>query len=134
MISDFKGAMIFDLDGTLCPIKKEGEQYDDLAPYNDVVEKLKEYKSEGFKIVINTARNMRTYNGSLGLINANTAKSVLAWLDKWEIPYDEILFGKPWPGPKGFYIDDRAVRPSEILNYTIEELEQIVREERKKLR
>lgn len=68
---------------------------------------------------------MKSYNGNIGLINANTAKILLNWLEKWEIPYDEIIYGKAWPGHKGLYIDDRAVRPDEFLNHTFEELEEI---------
>lgn len=120
-----KITLIFDLDGTICPIKKENEKYEDIVPNAKMVEKMREYKKMGARIIINTSRNMRTYNGNLGLINANTAKVLLAWLDKWDIPYDEILYGKPWAGHRGIYIDDRAVRPDEFEKYTYEELEEI---------
>lgn len=121
---------IFDIDGTLCPVKKEGQRYEDLVPDEAMVKRLKEYKEAGAHIVLFTSRNMRTYEGSIGRINANTAKVMLAWLDKWEIPYDEIIYGKPWPGDKGFYVDDRTVRPDEFLNHSIEELEDICRKSR----
>lgn len=121
---------IFDIDGTLCPVKEAGQRYEDLVPDGAMVERLVEYRAAGAKIVLFTSRNMRTYEGSIGLINANTAKVMLAWLDKWEIPYDEIIYGKPWPGDKGFYVDDRTVRPDEFLNHSIEELEDICRKSR----
>ena len=38
---------VFDVDGTLCPIKGEDESYSDLVPYADMVEKLREYKAQG---------------------------------------------------------------------------------------
>ena len=117
--------LIFDVDGTLCPIKKKEDKYEDLVPDEEMVRKLKEYKQNGAKIVLYTSRNMKTYNGNLGLINANTAVIMQNWLKKWEIPYDEILFGKPWPGHRGIYIDDRAVRPDEFLTHTFDELEEI---------
>ena len=122
----FEGlSFVFDIDGTLCPIKKKEEEYIDLIPYPEMVEKLKEYKAGGAKIVLFTSRNMNSYGGNIGLINANTAKVLLQWLDKWEIPYDEIIYGKPWPGKRGFYVDDRAVRPDEFLKYSEEELKKI---------
>ena len=37
--------------------------------------------------------------------------------------YFKIVYGKPWPGHKGFYVDDRTVRPDEFLNCSVEELE-----------
>ena len=124
--------LIFDVDGTLCPIKKKEEQYIDLIPDEQMVEKLKYYKENGAKIVLFSSRNMNSYHGNLGLINANTAVIMQEWLKKWNIPYDEILFGKPWPGHKGLYIDDRAVRPDEFLEYSFDELEEICKNSSRK--
>ena len=121
---------IFDVDGTLCPIKKENERYEDMVPYSQMVDKIREYKEGGAKIVLLTSRNMNSYGGNIGLINAKTAKVLLEWLDKWEIPYDEIIYGKPWPGHHGFYVDDRTVRPTEFLSKSVEELDEIVRRDR----
>ena len=120
----------FDVDGTLCPIKKKEEEYIDLVPYKEMIEKLREYKNGGAKVVLFTSRNMNSYGGNIGLINANTAKVLLEWLDKWEIPYDEIIYGKPWPGHKGFYVDDRTVRPDEFLKYSVDELDEICKKSR----
>ena len=120
-----KLTFIVDIDGTLCPIKKKDEKYEDLRPYTAIVDKIREYKNEGAKIVLFTSRNMNSYQGNIGLINANTAKILLKWLEKWEIPYDEIIYGKPWPGHEGFYVDDRAVRPDEFLKYSPQQLKEI---------
>lgn len=120
----------FDIDGTLCPIKKKEEEYIDLVPYREMIDKLREYKEGGAKIVLFTSRNMNSYGGNIGLINANTAKVLLKWLEKWDIPYDEIIYGKPWPGHKGFYVDDRTVRPDEFLKYSVDELDEICRNSR----
>ncbi len=118
-------SFVFDIDGTLCPIKKKEEKYEDLVPYQDMVERIRYYKEQNAKIILFTSRNMNSYNGNIGLINKNTAKTLLEWLDKWEIPYDEIIYGKPWPGHKGFYVDDRTVRPNEFLECSVEELDDI---------
>ena len=116
---------VFDIDGTLCPIKGTDEKYEDLVPYPEMVDRIWEYKKQGARIILFTSRNMRTYGGNLGLINANTARVVLDWLEKWDIPYDEILYGKPWPGSNGFYVDDRTVRPDEFLKLSVDELKEI---------
>lgn len=113
--------LIFDIDGTICPIKEKNENYEDLIPNKEIVDRMKMYKENGAKIILNTSRNMNSYNGNIGLINADTAKVLLKWLEKWDIPYDEIVYGKPWPGHNGFYIDDRTIRPDEFLKYDIEE-------------
>ena len=128
---DYEGlSFIFDIDGTICPIKKKDEEYADLVPYSEIVDKIRAYKEGGAKIVLFTSRNMNSYQGNIGLINANTAKVMVAWLDKWQIPYDEIIYGKPWPGHKGFYVDDRTIRPDEFLHKSVEELDEICRKSR----
>ena len=128
MFKDY--SFVFDIDGTICPVKKKEEKYEDLVPYPEIVEKLRYYKENGAKIVLFTSRNMNSYGGNIGLINKNTAKIILDWLEKWEIPYDEIVYGKPWPGHKGFYVDDRSIRPDEFLNKTLEECDEICKKSR----
>jgi len=123
-------SFIFDIDGTICPIKKKNEQYADLVPYPEMVGKIRDYKAQGAKIILFTSRNMNSYQGNIGMINANTAKIILAWLEKWEIPYDEIIYGKPWPGHRGVYVDDRTVRPDEFLKLSVDELDELCKKSR----
>ena len=123
MFSEY--SFVFDIDGTICKIKGKGERYEDLVPYPEIVEKMRYYKEQGAKIILYTSRNMNSYNGNLGMINAHTAPILLEWLKKWDIPYDEIVYGKVWPGHKGFYVDDRTIRPNQFLSCNIEELERI---------
>lgn len=125
-------SFVFDIDGTLCPIKKKEERYEDLVPYKNMVERIRYYKENGAKIILFTSRNMNSFKGNVGLINAHTAKILLGWLEKWNIPYDEIIYGKPWPGHKGFYVDDRTVRPDEFLTCTTEQLEDLCKNSRTK--
>ncbi|MBB5192461.1 capsule biosynthesis phosphatase [Silvimonas terrae] len=121
-----KRNLVLDVDGTLVPSKKSGESYADLVPFPDMIEKVREYREAGFYIILYSARNMRTYDGNVGLINANTAKTLMQWLDKHQIPYDEIHLGKPWPGEGGFYVDDKAIRPNEFLSLTYDEIMELV--------
>ena len=76
---------------------------------------------------------MRTYGGNIGKINAHTAPELVEWLKKWDIPFDEIIYGKPWAGKHGVYVDDRTVRPDEFLRYSPEQLEWICEAGRKRL-
>ena len=82
--------IVMDLDNTIS-FTKSGD-YSAAEVDIEVVAKMREYKEMGFKIVIHSARNMRTYDGNLGLINANTLPVVMRWLDENDIPYDEILW------------------------------------------
>ncbi|MDB5685596.1 MAG: hypothetical protein JWR77_185 [Rhizorhabdus sp.] len=118
--------IVFDIDGTICPIKGSDESYDDIVPHPEVVERLKEYRADGFYIILSTARNMKTYNGNIGLLVANTAKQLYGWLDRHDIPYDELHVGKPWPGKGGFYVDDKAIRPDEFMKLSYDEILDVV--------
>ncbi len=107
-------AIVMDVDLTICE-KDLGKPYSDLKPREDVVKRLRKYRKSGFYIILHTGRNMKTYNCNLGQINANTAPTLLAWLKKYDIPYDEIYYGKPWCGMVGFNVCDSTIRPDEFL-------------------
>lgn len=117
--------LIIDLDDTIS--FNLDKDYSKALPNKKIIEKLVTYQNNGFAIVINTARNMRTYEGNVGKINANTLPVILEWLSKNNVPYDEIYTGKPWCGFEGFYVDDKAIRPAEFVKYSYEELLEIIK-------
>lgn len=119
--------LIVDLDGTLTQL--DTKDYANVSPRLDVIEMLKTYSEQGFDIVIATARNMRTYEGNVGKINIHTLPIITAWLDRYEVPYNEIIVGKPWCGHDGFYIDDKAVRPSEFATMSRDEIKKMLEKE-----
>ena len=120
--------LIVDLDDTVS-ITLEGD-YINSSPVVEVIKKLKEYKEQGFEIVINSSRNMRTYKSNLGKINIFTLPNIIDWLRKYNVPFDEVYVGKPWCGFDGFYIDDKAIRPSEFLKYSYEEIQDLLKQEK----
>ena len=87
-----------------------------------MVNKIRKLKEEGYKIVFFTARNMRTYNADINKILKYTKPVLETWLQKWEIPYDEVIYGKPYPGKEGFYVDDKTLRPDELLSMNKDEI------------
>lgn len=120
--------IVIDLDETIST-KIDGFGYEFAQPRTDVIAKMRQYREMGFDICVFTARNMRTFKGNLGKINVHTLPVILTWLDEHDVPYDEVILGKPWCGHDGFYIDDRAVRPSEFLKFSVEEIEGILSSE-----
>lgn len=120
--------LVVDLDSTIT--LGDTSDYRNVSPNIEVIQKLISYKEEGFTITIFTARNMRTYEGNVGLINVHTLPIITEWLAKHSVPYDEIIVGKPWCGKEGFYIDDRAVRPSEFASMSFEEITELLDKEK----
>jgi capsule biosynthesis phosphatase len=125
--------IIIDLDHTLCIPDPGSDQsldpsdkYRNAAPVPGVIAQLRVYRAMGFEIVINTSRNMRTYGGDVEAIKANSLPLILAWLAEHDVPYDEVIVGKPWCGFEGFYVDDRAVRPSEFASLSYAEIKALI--------
>lgn len=96
-----------DLDGVIACFKEGNQTYEDVQPIPGAVEKLRGLKAHGHRIILYTARHMKTCEGNVGLIVARIGQITLEWLRRHEIPYDEIHFGKPWAD---VYIDDNAMR------------------------
>lgn len=125
----YPNKLVVDLDDTLS-YTINGD-YENSKPITPVIEMLKAYKENGFQIVIYSSRQMRTYNGLIGKININTLPNIINWLNKNNVPYDEIIVGKPWCGFDGWYIDDKAIRPSEFLSMSQDEIQHMLDEEKK---
>jgi capsule biosynthesis phosphatase len=120
--------LIIDLDDTITLSAAGG--YANALPNLPLIARLAQYRSCGFDIVIHTSRNMRTFEGNIGKITAHTLPVIVAWLVQHDVPYDEIYIGKPWCGTDGFYVDDKAIRPSEFLRYDLEAIHALLAAEK----
>ncbi|GGI75326.1 hypothetical protein GCM10007973_10210 [Polymorphobacter multimanifer] len=69
---------------------------------------------------------MRTFAGSVGKINVHTVPVIVSWLDRHDVPCDELIVGKPWCGEDGFYVDDKAIRPAEFVALSLAEIHALV--------
>lgn len=113
-----------DIDKTLT--LGDHKDYNLVSPNIEVIKKVRQYKSEGFNIILFTARNMRTHENNIGKINAKTLPIIFKWLAKHDVPFDEIYVGKPWCGNDGFYVDDKTIRPDEFIAKSYEEIKKII--------
>lgn len=116
--------IVIDLDGTICTLKQDNQTYSDVLPLPGAVEKIRSLKEAGHYIIISTARNMGTQDGNIGRVMKNVGKTTLEWLERHNILYDEIYFGKP---NGHVYLDDRAIRFSGWENVTETLFEQLSR-------
>ncbi len=123
-------ALVVDIDGTLCPIKRPHEAYGDMVPEPRIMAKIRAMHADGWHIILSTARGMRSNDGNPGKITKNVGPTLLKWLTENDIPFDELHLAKPWPGREGIYIDDRAVRPREFVELSAQELEALMERDR----
>lgn len=117
---NLKSCLVVDLDNTIT-IEDPSIAYPNKKPNLKIIKKLQEYSRNGHEIIIQTARRMGTHKDNESKVIADIGKITLEWLDRHSVPFNGIKFGKPF-ARNGFYIDDKAVRPSEFLKYSNEEL------------
>ena len=98
--------IVIDLDGVICELKKPNETYLDVNPNQGVISKMREWKEDGHYLIIYTGRHMRTCNGNVAEVIKKIGPVTSEWLKKWDVPYDEIHYGKPYGD---IYIDDLAI-------------------------
>lgn len=102
----------FDLDNTLVTYPKIAGDYTTVEPIQQLIDFLRYLKMMGHTIIIYTARRMNTCQGNVGKIMADIGKITLDTLEKFNIPYDELYFGKPYAD---YYIDDSSLVPYDDL-------------------
>ena len=116
--NDFSGnqrcTLVIDIDKTICgdPINKD---YSKCVPIESVCNKIRELSNKGTYIILYTSRNVRTFKGNIGLINKYTNRVIVDWLEKNQIPFDEIYFNKPWGKGNLNYIDDKFISIDDFL-------------------
>lgn len=98
----------FDLDNTLVTTPLIANDYTTVMPIRNMINYLCYLKKMGITIIIYTARRMLTHSGNQGKVLADIGTITFDTLKKFNIPFDEIYFGKPYAD---FYIDDKAVNP-----------------------
>jgi capsule biosynthesis phosphatase len=103
----------FDLDNTLVTFPKVTGDYRTVEPIRHMIEFVRLLKSFDNTIIIHTARRMRTHSGNVGKVIADIGRITFDTLEKYDIVYDEIYFGKP---QADFYIDDLGISAFDNLN------------------
>jgi capsule biosynthesis phosphatase len=110
--------LVVDIDDTICfPNHSEKETHDKYAlakPNDSMILSLQKAKENGYRIVLHTARRMLTHDGDINKIIEDVGQVTTNWLNKHKVPYDEIIWGKPYGV---YYIDDKAMTPAEFVKF-----------------
>jgi len=116
----------FDLDNTLVTYPDVPNDYSTVKPIESMISLVQRLHNEGHTIIIHTARRMATHKNNVGSVIRDIGRQTFDTLEKFNIPYDELLFGKPIAD---MYIDDRAVNPYRndmesmgLIDYTSKEV------------
>ena len=100
----------FDLDETLVTNPQKKGDYSTVKPIPNHIRMCNFLKNKGHTIIIYTARRMRTHGGNMGQVVKDIGQVTFDTLDRFNINYDEIYFGKPYAD---FYFDDKSINLNE---------------------
>lgn len=97
------------MDDTVCFANDAAKPYDykNAIPIPTAILEIKRYYNEGWFIIFCTARYFRECNGDIPEIYKRGYDELKQWLDKYGVPYDLIVLGKP---SATLYLDDKAFR------------------------
>lgn len=110
-----------DVDGTLCELKGRGGDYAAVRPLPHAAEAVRALRAAGHYVILATARHMNTCGSNVGMVVARQGLTLIEWLKRHGIEYDELWFGKPHAD---LYLDDNAMtfdgnwfslRPEDLL-------------------
>jgi len=103
--------VMVDLDGVICATRKgmigSIVEMANAPPILENIEKLRILKDKGYEIIIYTSRASRAFDSKV----PSEEDTTIGWLKKWNVPYDGIVFDKPWAD---YYIDDRNTNLEEL--------------------
>ena len=106
----FDQSLVVDLDHTLCMndlnIESSVVRYASSTPIPATINKLREARDKGWYITILTARHMRTCGNDVEFAFSKLGKITEDWLDRNGVPFDQLVFGKPYGM---WYVDDKAM-------------------------
>ena len=115
----FSKSIVIDLDDTICVSDKSiqdiYEKYISAEPKLDIIQGMRRIHSEGWYITIHTARHMLSCYNDPDEAFARLGKITADWLDADKVPFDQLIFGKPYGMA---YIDDKAMSLHEFITFS----------------
>ena len=98
----------FDLDETLVSLPVVKGDYSTVRPIEKVIDFVRYLYKHGHYIIIHTARHMKTCEDDVELVEKKVGRITRETLTKFNIPYHELVFGKPYAD---VYVDDKSTNP-----------------------
>ena len=113
-------SIVIDIDDTILftnhQYKDAKRKYGEAKPNDIIIEGIRKLHAKGYKIILHTARRMLTFNGDIDKIIADVGDITTDWLERHEVPYDELVWGKPYSST--YYVDDKAMNLQEFKEWT----------------
>lgn len=95
----------FDIDNVICKTNTK-RNYSESIPIKKNIKIINEAYSNGYNIVLYTARYMGRYKGNITKVKKHIKPLTLKQLKIWGVQYHKIYFGKP---SFDLFIDDKSL-------------------------
>lgn len=95
----------FDIDNVLCKTGSKND-YAKSTPIKKNIKVVNKAYKKGFNIILYTARYMGRYKGNLSKVKKKIMPLTLKQLNKWNVKYHKIYFGKP---SFDLFVDDKSL-------------------------
>lgn len=111
MTNNFKKIYVFDLDHTLCDVRKIAEEnnrwgYEQAEPYFERIKQVNELYNTGNQIIIDSAR---------GTVSGKDWYDITKkQLDSWGLKYHKLRTGEKFPSD--YYIDDKSINSEDFFS------------------
>lgn len=97
---------VIDFDDTIFLHGEKNNEIKDGRPIEDTVSKLRKLQNDGWEIIIFSSRGQNSCGGDLEKIKKKYQKEIEDWLKRYNVPYDDLIFGKPLGD---IYVDDKGI-------------------------
>ncbi len=102
---------VIDIDDTISIT--HNRDFENSTPIQDVIDKINELHRSGYRIILFTARGMKS-TGNSELAREKYYDVTVRWLHIHNVEYDELLFGKP---NADAYVDDKSMSIGDFIKY-----------------
>ena len=102
---------VFDIDDTIS--RHKNRDYANAEPIPQVIRQMQLLRKTQpeVEIILHTSRGMNSCKGDVQLAEQKNRPTLEKWLKEHDVPYDQIIFGKPLADA---YIDDKAVSAADF--------------------
>ncbi len=104
---------VFDLDDTIVSQPTIQKDYTSVLAIPSIVDFIRYLYNHKHYIIIYTARHMKTCQGDVNKIIDKVGEITKDSLKNLNIPYHELIFGKPYAD---IYVDDKAISPFHFID------------------
>lgn len=106
--------IVMDIDDTIsfALTYADPSVYAEAEPNLELIATMQRLSKMGYKFILHTSRGWISCKEDPERAKEKYLKQIEAWMQKYDVPYERIIFGKPFGI---IYVDDKSIRPDEFV-------------------